>query len=185
MNTPHYFGFGSLVNEQTLPKGARWQKATLRGWRRSWRHPIPGTRTWAAMDVLPDENSSIDGLLLVGGEHIDQYLVQREAGYCAATLDRKVLELEQPLGHCATPCLWRSKSPHQGTTPLWLMQSYIDVVMVGYLRHFGEAGLQRFVESTDNWHLPTFDDREQPRYPRSINLSKRERELIAAMQPGS
>lgn len=183
MKTPYYFGFGSLVNEQTLPEGTQWQRATLKGWRRSWRHPIEGEQHWAAMDVLPDANSSIDGLLVVGGGEIDEYLLQRESGYQAQELEHGHFELAQPLMAHAAPCLWTSKSPRHQHEGFWLMQSYVDVVMTGYLRHFGEDGLERFVASTDNWHLPAFDDRNDPRYPRWVELSARERDIISALQP--
>ena len=185
MKTPYYFGFGSLVNEQTLPAGTQWHRATLKGWRRSWRHPIPGERHWAAMDVLPDANSSIDGLLVVGGSDIDSYLLERESGYSPLQLEHGHFEIEQPLANHAAPCLWTSKSPRHTSDDFWLMQSYVDVVMTGYLRHFGEEGLARFVETTDNWQLPAFDDRDDPRYPRSVQLSTRERGIIASFQPNT
>lgn len=183
MTTPLYFGFGSLVNAQTLPDGARWQRATLRGWRRSWRHPIAGEHRWAAMDVLPDPDGEIDGLLLVGGGELDDYLVQREDGYRATPLAIETLRCERAPTAAERPQLWTSCSPAAAGDPLWLMQSYVDVVMAGYLREFGEAGLVRFIESTDNWQLPCFDDRQLPRYPRAVALSPREREIIEALQP--
>ncbi len=183
MTTPYYFGFGSLVNDETLPQNARWLRANLHGWRRAWRHPIPGSHPWAAMDVLPDPNASIDGLLVVGGGEIDAYLVQRESGYASHALAQKQFQLEQALPAEAAPCLWTSKTPAPPDEKRYLMQSYVDVVMSGYLRHFGEPGLERFVESTDNWHLPVFDDRDDPQYPRAVSLSQQERAIIKEHQP--
>ena len=183
MKTPYYFGFGSLVNEQTLPVNTRWHKATLSGWRRSWRHPIAGEPSWAAMDVIADANSSIDGLLVTGGTDIDEYLIKREAGYNPHELSHLHLCVDGELHAQASPCLWTSKHSQQNNEPLWLMQSYVDVVMSGYLRHFGEAGLERFVMTTDNWHLPVYDDRLAPRYPRSVQLSDHEVQIITALQP--
>lgn len=183
MKTPYYFGFGSLVNEHTLPANALWHKATLTGWRRSWRHPIDAEQRWAAMDVVADENSSIEGLLVVGGGEIDDYLTAREAGYKPHPLNHEQLQVDGSLPAQAEVYLWTSKSPHTDNTQLYLMQSYVDVVMAGYLRNFGEAGLERFVQTTDNWHLPVFDDRAQPRYPRAVQLSEAELQLITALQP--
>lgn len=183
MSTPYYFGFGSLVNEHTLPPGTRWQRATLSGWRRSWQHPIPGDHPWAAMNVIPDASAEIDGLLVVGGPHIDDYLLQRESGYRSIALQYDQLTLDSALPADARPCLWVSKQAEHNTLPLSLMQSYVDVVMTGYLRNFGPAGLQRFISSTDNWQLPRYNDREAPRYPRSIHLSERERAALDALLP--
>lgn len=183
MKTPYYFGFGSLVNDETLPDGTRWQKAILKGWRRSWRHPIEGETAWAAMDVVQDSDSSIEGLLVAGGGEIDSYLVAREGGYQSTPLQPEHLKLDGMLPKNAAPCLWVSKSASLNTIPLHLMQSYVDVVMSGYLRNFGEAGLQRFIDSTDNWHLPRIDDRDKPLYPRAVSLSSHERRLIASYLP--
>lgn len=185
MSTPYYFGFGSLVNEHTLPTGTTWHRATLSGWRRSWQHPIPGDTPWAAMNVSPDSGAEIDGLLLVGGPHIDDYLLQRESGYRSIALQHDQLSLQASLPADAQPCLWVSKETANNNTALSLMQSYVDVVMSGYLRNFDTAGLERFVSSTDNWQLPRYNDREAPLYPRSISLNEHERAVIDAAMPSA
>ena len=40
-----------------------------------------------------------------------------------------------------------------------ILLSYLDVVVQGYLREFGEAGVARFFETTDGWGAPIRDDR--------------------------
>jgi len=44
--------------------------------------------------------------------------------------------------------------------------SYLDVVIQGYLRAFGQDGALRFFETTDGWGSPILNDRAAPRYPR-------------------
>ncbi len=183
MKTPYYFGFGSLVNEHTLPDNTVWHRARLSGWRRSWRHPIPGEPAWAAMDVVADASAHIEGLVVVGGPAIDDYLVARESGYRCLSLRRDQLTLDMDLPDDAMPCLWVSNSASDNQDELYLMQSYVDVVMAGYLRNFGTKGLQQFIKSTDNWHLPTYNDRQAPRYPRPVCLSDDERGIIDSLKP--
>ena len=59
-----------------------------------------------------------------------------------------------------------------------LLLSYIDVVVQGYLREFGEAGVARFFQTTAGWSAPVLDDRARPIYPRHQTLSSDERQLV-------
>lgn len=59
-----------------------------------------------------------------------------------------------------------------------ILLSYLDVVIQGYLRHFGEEGVARFVETTDGWEAPVLNDRHAPQYPRAQRLSERETDLV-------
>ena len=59
-----------------------------------------------------------------------------------------------------------------------MLLSYIDVVVQGYLREFGERGVRHFFETTDGWEAPVLDDRAAPIYPRHQRLSPDERALV-------
>ena len=59
-----------------------------------------------------------------------------------------------------------------------MLLSYIDVVVQGYLREFGEAGVARFFDTTDGWNAPIADDRADPVYGRHQRLNSNERGLV-------
>ena len=58
--------------------------------------------------------------------------------------------------------------------PPRILRSYLDAVLQGFLTHFGEDGVLRFVRETDNWEIGVADDRAAPIYPRSVELSRDE-----------
>ncbi len=59
-----------------------------------------------------------------------------------------------------------------------ILLSYLDVVVQGYLREFGEDGARRFFETTDGWNVPVLDDRAAPLYPRHCTLTPQERAFV-------
>ena len=68
---------------------------------------------------------------------------------------------------------------HQAPTPESpILLSYLDVVIQGYLREFGEAGAVAFFETTDGWETPVRDDRTTPVYPRHKVLTASERGFV-------
>ena len=62
-----------------------------------------------------------------------------------------------------------------------MLLSYLDVVVQGYLREFGEQGVQRFFDTTDGWDAPVLNDRADPVYPRHRTLNEQERALVDDM----
>jgi hypothetical protein len=65
--------------------------------------------------------------------------------------------------------------------PAPILMSYLDVVVQGYLREFGQAGAEDFFATTDGWDIPVLDDRAAPRYPRHQALTGDERALVDAL----
>jgi hypothetical protein len=59
-----------------------------------------------------------------------------------------------------------------------MLQSYIDVVVQGYLREFGVEGADRFFATTHGWDMPICRDRENPVYPRHQRLTTEERDFV-------
>ena len=59
-----------------------------------------------------------------------------------------------------------------------ILMSYLDVVVQGYLREFGECGALNFFATTKGWDSPILNDRESPRYPRYQQLSRRETAFV-------
>jgi hypothetical protein len=176
MSDPFFFGYGSLVNRRTHGYAEAYH-ARVAGWRRVWRHTA--LRDIAFLSVEPAAGMELEGLIAAvpGGDW--RALDEREHGY-----DRQ--RLAQGLAHSATRPVAvhiyavpeRHGAPPGTLHPILL--SYLDVVVQGYLREFGEAGAERFFETTRGWEAPVADDRAAPRYPRAQSLNARERGLVDA-----
>ena len=174
--TPHayFFGYGSLVNRDTHHfEGAR--TARLSGWRRAWRHtPL---REVAYLTAIPDADSAIEGLIAPVPDGDWAALDVRERAY-----DRQPAshQIAHDLPHAPEIVVYAIPQDlhHQPTTRGPVLLSYIDVVIQGYLREFGEAGAQNFFDTTDGWDAPVVDDRDAPRYPRHCHLTSDETAFV-------
>jgi cation transport regulator ChaC len=170
----YFFGYGSLVNRDTHHFEDA-QTAQLRGWRRMWRHTP--ARQVAYLTVVPDEGAQIDGLIAAVPDQDWAALDHRERAYSRV-----------PAAHQITHAL-----PHQPDLVVYaipqdhhvspsragpVLLSYIDVVIQGYLREFGEDGAARFFETTSGWEAPILADRDDPQYPRHCRLSSAERAFV-------
>ncbi len=176
MSEPFFFGYGSLVNRRTHAYGDA-HAARVTGWRRVWRHTH--LRDTAFLSVEPAPGSEIDGLIAAVPAGDWRALDAREAGY-----DR--LPLTDGLAHAATrpvaAHIYAVSAQHTGDTGLRcpILLSYLDVVVQGFVAEFGEAGAERFFDTTRGWEAPVLDDRARPRYPRAQVLTARERGLVDA-----
>ena len=159
--TPHFFGYGSLVNRATHDYPVA-QPARLSGWRRVWRHTA--TRTVAFLTVVQDDRTEIDGVIAsVSGadwaeldereRHYDRVALSGDEIREATTLDLQIYQ--------AKPA---KSAPPSVRHPILL--SYLDVVVQGYLDVFGTTGVEAFFETTDGWDGPVLNDRPAPRYGR-------------------
>ena len=164
----NFFGYGSLVNKAThiYPNTER---ATLRGWRRVWKH----TSVWdqALLSVEPAPGTQIDGLIaeVPGGDWAA--LDERESGYSRAPLSAEEISKPRPVQIYQV-----AATPADGPRPIRL--SYLDVVVQGFLAEFGYDGVQRFFETTTGWDAGFLDDRAKPLYPRHQILTDYERDLV-------
>lgn len=172
MKDRQFFGYGSLVNGGTHDYPDT-RPATLGGWRRVWVHTV--LRPVAYLSVEPAD-CEIDGLVAIVPDADWKALDHRERAYdrhpvsatlhgCGSRTEAQVYAV--PPSHAAPP-----DTAH----PVRL--SYIDVVVQGYLRVFGQAGARRFFETTAGWGGPILDDRREPRYARHQVLSARERSFV-------
>ena len=171
MTHPRFFGFGSLVNcaTHTYPNS---RPATLVGWRRIW---MPIDRDVVALSVHRDGETTIQGLTADVPDGDWDALDLRESGY-----QRHVIDI--PEENAET---WVYAVPGQRLeiTPNYLiLQSYLDVVLQGFLQQYGEAGVRHFFQTTDGWDVPVIDDRSAPRYPRHQPTSAAERALFDRMR---
>ncbi|MDG3043099.1 gamma-glutamylcyclotransferase [Roseicyclus marinus] len=171
---PFFFGYGSLVNRATHVY-APVRAARARGWARIWR----GTslRQVAYLSAIEAPGVEIEGLIapVPGGDWAA--LDKREAAYGRHNLQ----EVDHDLPGPAEVMIYKVEPEHVaegGTHPILL--SYLDVVVQGYLREFGAAGVARFFETTGGWDMGVLDDRAAPRYPRAQVTSDRERGMVDA-----
>lgn len=171
MTPGFFFGYGSLVNRSTHRYGDA-HPARLTGWRRAWRKTA--RREAAYLTVVPDPDCEIDGLV-AGVPHADwAALDKREAAYARVPARHQVTS---PLSPEASLVVYSIRDGEHHPPDLYspVLLSYIDVVLQGYLREFGEAGVRRFFATTDGWDAPVIDDRAKPRYPRHCVLTPDER----------
>jgi hypothetical protein len=171
---PYFFGYGSLVNRATHDY-ARAAPARVRGWARVWR----GTslRKVAYLSATEAPGVEIDGLIAAvpGGDW--RALDLREAAYARHPLAMVSHDLPGALS-----IMIYKVEPHHVSTAAEhpILLSYLDVVVQGYLREFGEGGVARFFETTHGWEVGVLDDRAAPQYPRAQVTTDRERALVDA-----
>ncbi len=174
MADPFFFGYGSLVNRSThvFPEAA---PARLTGWRRVWRHTE--LRPVAFLTAEPAAGVEIEGLIahVPGNDWVA--LDTRERAYDRAPVTPQV---SHAVGRAVEVQVYAIPEGKHGTPDVAhpVLLSYLDVVVQGYLREFGEAGVRRFFETTGGWDAPIRDDRALPVYPRAQQLAAEEQALV-------
>jgi hypothetical protein len=174
MTTPYFFGYGSLVNTATHeyhdPRPAR-----LSGWRRTWAHT--DLRDVAFLTAIPAPDHAIDGLIAAVPGADWEALDLREYAYDRLPASEAVhhdLPGVPEISVYAVP--QTRQKPGSERHPI--LQSYLDVVLQGYLNVFGKDGAIAFMETTDGWDAPILDDRSAPIYPRHQTITAQERSLF-------
>jgi len=177
-----YFGYGSLVNPDARMADRDFQPAILSGWRRSWSlsglYQDKGPRI-CGLTIEPADGSEIEGVVATRASSDWSDLDERERRYNRTPLQPDRLHGVAP----GETSVYISKPEHlQPATPdNQFLQSYCDCVMQGYLRVFGEAGMNRFIATTAHWTPGAMRlDRGDPMYPRAVQLTSKETTLIDA-----
>jgi hypothetical protein len=176
MSVPFFFGYGSLVNRAThdYPHAT---SAVLSGWRRAWVHT--SRRPYAYLSATPAEGAEISGLIAAVPDADWTALDLREIAYERLPL-KDGLRHDHPAARDVAIYSVPHEARRQVTETHPILLSYLDVVLQGYLREFGEDGAERFIDTTDGWDAPVLDDREAPIYPRHQPLTPAERGFIDA-----
>lgn len=116
-------------------------------------------------------DSGIDGVVVSLPLEALPTLDAREDGYERLTLPATQFDLPEGL-EVDEVHVYRSLShnrlPATGEHPI--LQTYIDCCMAGFLRLYGEGGLDNFLTNTLGWEGAIEDDRHQPRYPRAVQV---------------
>jgi gamma-glutamylcyclotransferase (GGCT)/AIG2-like uncharacterized protein YtfP len=170
---PCFFGYGSLVNRDTHVY-ANATRAQLAGWRRTWVYTQ--SRGQAYLSVVPDPDTTIDGLVAEVPNGDWAALDAREHGYARIASETAALHDRLPapkISHYSVPRdAWIKDADNH------ILLSYLDVVVQGYLREFGAAGVANFFATTSGWETPVLNDRATPLYPRTQQLSAQETALV-------
>ena len=176
------FGYGSLVNTDTMAPGTRAVRVRVQGWRRAWRHSgLSAFGRRCTLTVYRDPGSAIDGLVIAQPLDALPALDKREGQYTRHDVDAGALQWLDPRpDDWPAPFVYVGNDEHRrpGDADHPIMLSYLDVVIAGFLRTFGAAGADHFIATTDDWHVPVFNDRAAPRYPRALSLTPRERARV-------
>ncbi len=174
MTQAYFFGYGSLVNRKTH-NFTGVQRATLKGWRRVWRHT--DLRPVAYLTVVPDPAGEVEGLIAEVPDQDWAALDERERAYDRVSATDQITHSLPHSPQIAVYSIPEGKhcTPSE-TYPVLL--SYIDVVVQGHLQEFGKAGVARFFETTDGWDIPVINDRNDPIYPRHQSLTGAEQDLV-------
>lgn len=176
MKHPAFFGYGSLVNRATHDYAPA-TPARLAGWRRVWRHST--LRPVSFLSVERAEGVVIHGLVAAVPDDNWAALDARERAYDRAPLHPGAIAHEADWAHSVQ--VYELINDHQAPSqnaPLLL--SYIDTVVQGFLREFGEAGVAEFFATTTGWDAPILNDRVSPRYARHQRLERSETALVDA-----
>ncbi|MCB2116245.1 MAG: gamma-glutamylcyclotransferase [Rhodobacteraceae bacterium] len=168
---PAFFGYGSLVNRATHDNAPA-TPARLSGWRRIWRHTY--LRDWPYLSAEPAD-AAIDGLIAAVPGDDWAVLDRREAAYRRHPLAHDRLSPAPDWAHrIEVYAVDEAHALPPNGHPILL--SYLDTVVQGFLREFGERGVADFFATTAGW-TAILDDRTAPHYPRHQPTTKAERAL--------
>lgn len=172
MTASYVFGYGSLVNPATHDY-AETHPASLMGWRRVWRHAAG--REVAFLTVVRSPGDQIAGAVARVQEDEWSALHAREQWY----LPERTRDVRHHLPETGDMVVYHAPDDLHlpAEAPLPILLSYLDVVVQGYARAFGEEGVAEFFATTDGWHAPVLDDRGAPRYGRHQRLTRQETAL--------
>ncbi|MBO6898967.1 MAG: gamma-glutamylcyclotransferase [Shimia sp.] len=174
MTGSYFFGYGSLVNHSTHSYENA-HPARLHGWRREWCHT--DLRPIAFLVAVPDSSVNIDGIIAhVPGDDWDA-LDAREFAY---TRVQSTESITHPITDPIEIAVYKAREDIRVAADIRhpILLSYLDVVVQGYLREFGEQGVADFFATTTGWDAPILNDRADPQYPRHRPLTKAETALV-------
>ena len=169
-----YFGYGSLVNLNTLQTNyVAAYPATLKGWRRHWQSFDSKGADRALLSVHEYASYEISGMLVIDRYENLPALDARETHYQRVPVSADALSIEDNrfnLSNFKADQLFVYVADHFDDTKPPLLQSYLDAVMSGFYEHYGSTGLQAFLSTTIGFDRKIIVDRDNPKYPRAVNV---------------
>ncbi|MEZ5870395.1 MAG: gamma-glutamylcyclotransferase family protein [Nitratireductor sp.] len=188
-----YFGYGSLVNRQTLrTQFVASHRASLSGWRRHWQsrgveHEHHNGRELALLSIEPAQGVAIQGMLVIDRKAHLPEVDKREARYERVPVSRGDIALHDDEAGVELPdelYVYVGHAASEAAQPPVLLQSYLDAVMAGFHAEFGEAGVYHFLETTLGFDRLIVKDRHQPVYPRSVSVGEEMGQWFDALLAG-
>ncbi len=162
MTNQFFFGYGSLVNTSSHDFHDI-SNARLVGWRRIWQRT--NLRDFSFLSVHRSDNSSIEGVIANVPDGNWTKLDKREAGY-NRIIGSEMIEHKSPKADSIS--FYQIPDYNLAAVEKCpILLSYLDVVLMGFLQRFGKQGFSNFFDTTDGWDCGVFNDRYNPRYPRT------------------
>lgn len=167
----YIFGYGSLVNAQSRARtlGKHVDAIPVRiskdfGYRRAWNYPAGG---FTALGLeKSDTPATINGVIYPASGDDMQKWDERESGYRRVQIPWQFVEPATWLNIPTSGHLWVyvpvNAQPPKPELPL--VQSYIDVCMIGFLEYDDDFA-KEFLETTFGWSTLWLNDRVQSRRP--------------------
>ncbi|MCB9362150.1 gamma-glutamylcyclotransferase [Candidatus Woesearchaeota archaeon] len=150
----YLFGYGTLINKESRAATSAVDEAipfTVQGFRRGWYAPDRGCM---AHGVIPDDDASVNGVIIP--VHLEQLRLfdRREHDYHRIEV---------------APDVWMYMVDkfHQPSADRPICQSYVDVVLGGCL-DLGEEFALHYLRSTE-WEGPVLNDRASPLFPEGFH----------------
>jgi cation transport regulator ChaC len=166
----YLFGYGSLINSESRAKTGQTGEgipARVYGFQRAWNKAVNWMRM-SATGVIQSEGAACNGVIsLIPDGELDAF-DGREQGYSRLPIPQEhVLLLDASSRHDGTTWIYVTNQPQMPSDQTPIVQSYLDVIIVGCFS-FGEAFVREFIRSTQGWDRPWQNDRDNPRYSRSM-----------------
>ncbi|HTA42094.1 MAG TPA: gamma-glutamylcyclotransferase family protein [Bryobacteraceae bacterium] len=173
-----YFGYGSLVNRHTRVSGRSVRPGYVTGWVRQWKHcsatPFGNV---CALTVTRRPGVQIDGVFILDDAEGMAAVDRREDGYERVRLEPG--EVDASFADLnAFMYVSSSEYTRWGDEEFPILRSYLDCVLAGYIDVWGPDGARHFIQTTEGWQVPIFNDREMPKYPRAVALDEFSRSTI-------
>lgn len=181
----YIFGYGSLLNSASRRLTGHTGDAIpalAHGLVRYWSL-IDDSYTLSPLAVNLGEGQ-VNGVLLKVDEVALKEFDVREAGYHRIKLPSENIECFGQFNTRET--IWVYITPHISAPTIEspIVQSYVDTVISGCLE-VSENFAKHFIEHTVGWHHPMENDRNQPKYSRTVQINREHHAVIDSLLASS
>ncbi|OLQ77635.1 hypothetical protein BIT28_04595 [Photobacterium proteolyticum] len=165
----YIFGYGSLINHHSRLLTSQTGKAvpaTVNGLQRHWGK-VDGSYKISPLVAMLGKGHC-NGVLVKIGENSLVEFDRREKGYRRIELDPADVAASHAVENqkmVINEPIWAyiRANPQPPCEVQPIMQTYVDTVLAGCLS-ISEQFAKTFVETTQGWHHPFENDRQQPKY---------------------
>ncbi len=164
MSQQYVFGYGSLMNLQslkkTLPGKTIAQRAHLIGYRRKFSVLIP-QKNCLALNIIPEKDSVVEGVLIQISDVDLGYLKKREIGYICTDVTVDIREYVD--GRVFTFI-----APEREHPDAKILKSYLETCLGGVPADMRDQWLKETIVVN-----PVEDDTEEPKYSNAVLLENK------------